>query len=213
MIAGRVLLAFALSALVLWLPPVFKQVESSPDFPSMAGVVNLIGRESDSAHGCAISPTVVVTNMHVTGENGENVYRYSTNEGQEGILAPSMVVLSADLATLTPKAGGPLKTLARVAANAPAVGSELFWVGYDWDTRPGMFARTNHHGKVSRVVAGLIVIDAETPAGTSGGCVINSAGETVGVIAWGRRGEQDHKEATIAVGIYGDWTPRPKGGA
>jgi V8-like Glu-specific endopeptidase len=128
--------------------------------------------------------------------------RFEMEDGTVGVLTPIMIDTSADLALLRPSV--PLTTYHVLAPYAPEEGELLHWFGYDWHKRSNVAKRERHEGRVSRLIAGQIWIEQDSPTGTSGSCVENAQNEVVGII-WAGKELDDGREATAAVAVYGPW--------
>lgn len=172
--------------------------------PDTSAIISVIGRFS-MAHACPVGPDLVLTNSHVLDARPFDAsaplswYRFSVGN-QSGVFEPLVVSRSEDLGA------GLTRTVLRyypISSRVPQVGERLWWVGYDWTSRNKMFQEKLFTGKVLRVVAGNVVIDQETPEGSSGSCILNAAGEAVAVVAWGVGG--NNQAVTVGVGLYGDW--------
>lgn len=91
------------------------------------------------------------------------------------------------------------------SAAAPAIGDELTVVGYDW-AKNGI-PRKAKKIKVLSVFGGSITVDGTAGPGSSGSCLINSAGEAVGIHHWAFT---DSKLNTgVAAAIWGAWGEIP----
>jgi V8-like Glu-specific endopeptidase len=176
---------------------------AAPLPPPTAAIVSVIGRFG-MAQACPVAANLAITNAHV-------VDPFPTNAGMPlmglrwdgGLVRPLTASSFEDLALLTPM-GEPFPSWYPLAAETPAVGEELWWVGYDWGKRSRALTRRTFRGDVVAVVAGTISINAETPSGSSGSCVLNARGEVVAIIAWGR--EMDNSEhAAFAISVWGRW--------
>ena len=176
--------------------------------PNTGNILSLFGRFT-FAHGCPIAADRVLTNAHVLDlrpfdrEMPLFPYRFQSDT-QEGLVIGMGASVREDLAWAVPTP--PLSFFYPLASNAPAVGETLYWLSYDRSNRKKGLTRKPLSGKVLRVVVGHIILDTETPPGSSGSCVLNSRGEVVGLIAWGL--EMDNtEELTVAVGTWSDWLP------
>lgn len=160
------------------------------------------------AQACALGPDLVITAAHVVDpeptDPGVPAFpvRFEAEDGTVGTLTPIAIDNAADLALLRPSVT--LTHFHQIATAAPVAGELLHWFGYDWGKRKDVAKREKHEGKVARVVAGQIWIDQDSPAGTSGSCVENSADQVVGII-WAGHGMADGKDATGAVALFGGW--------
>lgn len=180
--------------------------------PDTAGVLSLLGRWG-AAHACPIvTPSgcnaIVLTAAHVVDPRPfDDVpllpYRYSDGYGSSGVLEPVATERCADLATMRLGPGADVRPYRR-AALAPEAGGHVWFVGYEWSSKSKAFSARTIRAKVVRVVAGHLVLDPAGEAGSSGSCVLNQAGEVVGINVWGRS-LRSGEEVGGAVGIWGSW--------
>lgn len=173
--------------------------------PNLSGVVSVSHRFS-MAHACPVSADLAITNAHVVDpfptQKDAPFIRSRWNGGYLDVLSASW---SEDLALYARADGSdPFPMFYPLAVSAPAPGEQVWWGAYDW-AKPGKALRFRvYSGRVVEVRAGIFSLDTETPGGSSGGCVLNAAGEVVGVIAWGK--EMDNMErAAFAVSVWGRW--------
>lgn len=180
-------------------------VASEPDAPDLSKVVAVVG-QSSVAHACPIGPELLLTAAHVVQDKGlvgaeAKAYR-AENAEWAGFVDAEMASDYEDAGFL--RADTRLPSWYEFALAPPKVGERLWWVGYDWRKREQAFQRRVFSGRVVTLVAGNIVFDTETPNGSSGSCVLNAAGQVVGVISWGKSME-DTKDAAVAVGMWPPW--------
>ncbi len=160
------------------------------------------------AQGCAIGPDLILTAAHVLDVEPKNPNvpafpgRFESEDGTVGTLRPIAIDQASDIALA--RTSVPLKHHRTLAAEAPEIGAELHWVGFDWGKRSNAAKRKRFSGRLMRIVAGQLWFDEETPAGTSGSCVMTDDGAVVGIISAGL-GTEDQREATIAVAVFGPW--------
>lgn len=183
----------------------------SNDLEPVNDVVRLIGR-FNMGHACPVvlsdGTRYLLTAAHVMDpapfEKDVPLYpaRYSDGRGHEGKVMPLASDASSDLAVYV--APDVLGNWYRVASTAPKPGDEVKVLGYKWDTRQSILAERTFTAKVTRVVAGHIVLDEDTKPGSSGSCVINSSKEAVGILVWGI-GADYGPGSGVAVGIWGNW--------
>jgi hypothetical protein len=180
--------------------------ENGGEPPSLAGSL-LAVNSSGFAHACAVAPGITLTARHVvdTDESDPRApvvgFRWE-GAGIVGLGEPAGVWNNADLAlvrlNVEPGLYNPL------ASAEPAIGNWVWWEEYDWSSRANAYQRVIRSGRVSRVFAGHIAVAAEVAGGASGGCLVNAAGETVGIVYLGLT-TNDKRETLTAVGVFGAW--------
>lgn len=171
--------------------------------PPTAAIVSVIGRFG-MAQACPVAADLAITNAHVVDpfptQGNMPLVGLRWNGG---IVRPLGASSTEDLALLTPTSDL-FPSWYPLATEAPAIGEELWWVGYDWRGRSRVLTRRTFRGEVVAVVAGTISLNIETPGGSSGSCVLNARGEVVAIIAWGK--DMDNSErAAFAVSVWGRW--------
>ncbi len=178
------------------------------------GILRLVGRFSMGS-ACPVlteghhAGVYALTNAHNTDLRPfDDVplypYRWQNNYGDSGVAFPQSVFTSHDLSwvRLTP----PPRMVYTIAANRPSPGDRVYWSEFNFKSRKKAMAPVYRKAKVLRTVAGHIVIDKTPNPGASGSCVLNEAGEVVGIIAFAVRvGDTSH--VGLAVGVWGDWEP------
>jgi V8-like Glu-specific endopeptidase len=96
-----------------------------------------------------------------------------------------------------------------VAANAPTPGTRVWLLGYRWNKAKDALADDRIEAHVTRVIANhLIFVPAGQP-GSSGSCVLNDAGQVVGINEGGFSTDE-HEEAGLAVGVWSSLRDVPK---
>jgi len=174
--------------------------------PDMSSVLRLSGRFG-LAHGCPISADLAITAAHVIdhapfSDTPLFPEMWSDGNGHIGVAEGFSVDNFRDLGRLRPR-NVKFASWYSVATNAPLPGDKVFMLGYDYGSRSDAFADKLYELKVLRVIGGVIVMDNSSKPGSSGGCVLNSAGEAIGVVAWSH--EVGHGEDVgFATGIWGD---------
>lgn len=89
----------------------------------------------------------------------------------------------ADVGILIPQDNGPKQI--RMAKTAPLPGDTVHWWGYDYRDRARALAGHKRQATIIRHEAGLWVLSELPNPGASGGCLLNDAGDVVGIIVWG----------------------------
>lgn len=173
------------------------------------GTLRLVGRFS-GGHACVISPRLALTNGHIVDPRpfDKDVpllpYTYSDDDGGEGVVVPipGRLEQSRDLAAMEPmNEADEFKHYLPVAKERPKPGDRVWILGYDWSNKKTALADDPIEAKVTRVVALHINFYPSGQGGSSGSCVVNEAGEVVGINegAW----PTDDGEAGTAVGVWG----------
>jgi len=179
---------------------------AAPEPPDTSAILRLIGRFG-AGHACPIEAEVALTAAHVPDVSPLDrevplwPYRFEGG-GTVGVVEPQGVMSAVDLAVMRPQQ--PFARWYKRASEPPAVGERLWLLAYDWRSRKAIYADRVMSGRVLRVVAGHIMLDEEVPGGASGSCVLNEAGDVVGVVTWGQRTE-DQRTAAVAAAVFGEW--------
>lgn len=176
--------------------------------PDTSAILRLVGRDG-LAHACAISPTLALTNVHVVDAHpDEREYTpvplmWGLPSGEVGVVVPALDNdRFRDLARVTPHRG----TFPRyysIAADPPAAGDRVWFIGYDFRNRRDALAERRFEAKVLRTVAGTLVLHPAGTHGSSGSCVLDAAGRVVGVTYAGLSIAMDDAVGLV-VGVYGD---------
>lgn len=187
--------------LVLTSPLHADEKQPAPDTSRIVALVN-----GSMAHACPIGPEYALTARHVVLH--ETVFG-SKPVAYRGSNVEWASYLEHDFASDFEDAGmlkasrTPFPSWYRMATQAPQPGDRLWWVGFDWRKPSVAFAERVFSGKVLRIVAGIVIVDEPTPSGSSGSCVLNAAGEVVGIVSF--RMETDNGQEV--AGIVGLWAP------
>lgn len=125
--------------------------------------------------GAVIHPSgLVITNAHVVGGNGSVGLTWLNNKRARGqVIAKNE---RADLALIKISGASNLPSL-KINTVPPPVGEEVYAIGSPF----GQFTGSLTRGVVSRVTRASIQSDAAINSGNSGGPLVNSRGELVGV--------------------------------
>lgn len=200
---ARILL---LGAVMTTVACVAGMVMAEEQVPDLTAVLRVVGRFT-AAHACPIAADRALTASHVTDLRPFDhevplwPYRFEGG-GTEGVAVPHGVAASADLGMLKPEQ--PFTRWYAIAERAPAVGERVWMLAYDWRRKKAAYGDQVISGKVTRIVAGHIIMDEAVPSGASGSCVLNAAAEVVGILVWGQKTD-DLGEASIAVAVFGPW--------
>ncbi len=182
------------------------------DAPDLSNIMRVLGY-FPVAQACPVSTDRALTANHVPRLPFDRLFqlnpwplRWDQGEDVEGAtLVPLRDYLRDDLMVMEvlPKTD----KFYPIAARAPKVGEELWWRGYEWRNRRELFADRTYHGRLLRIVAGVLIVDEKSAPGASGSCVLNSAGEVVAIVAFSRSvDESDGREQVSGlVGIWGRW--------
>ncbi len=179
----------------------------TPDTSGILSVVNLAG----FAHACPIGPRLAITARHVVDSDPlhaeiptypQRWFQDVVGASEHGLLMTARTSGPFDLALV--ESDDEFAMYYPIAAEAPKPGETLTWLSYNFGKRSKAFERKPLSGKVARVFAGMIVMDEETVAGSSGSCVLNGRGEVVAIVSRGI-GTGDMREAALFEAIYGPW--------
>jgi hypothetical protein len=173
---------------------------TEPSPPDTSKIVKVVGRWT-IASACPVALRHALTAAHVIdprpfdqypgyvplvwqqgGRGGVfNVYQKQTfamNGGQPSIESRPDVSMMRDIATLQTESDLDFYPIATVP---PEPGDTLYMTGYDWRSKRGAFADRVWVVKLLRIVAGHLIFDPAGEPGTSGSCILNGAGEVVGI--------------------------------
>ncbi len=177
---------------------------STPDL----GAVLRLSTRFGLAHACPISANAALTSAHVVDpkpldpESPLIHAMWSDGHGRSGLALSLRLVAARDLAKLVPPQNEGFPAFYPLALKAPAVGSRVHYLAYDWRTGSKGGADREVHTTVLRVVAETVFYREAATAGSSGGCLLNDAGEIVGVIDAAYPTE-DHGAVGTAVAAWG----------
>lgn len=185
-----------------------KQISAVPEsHPDFSAALRIVGRFGIGG-ACPIGAHEVVTAAHMGDlrpfDNSVGLFPYPFSSALgEGIIVPVRVRSLADLALY--ESVEPLTAWYSRAKLAPRLGETLWWQEYDFDSRDHAFDAEVKKSKVVNVLAGHIILREELEGGASGSCVLNSIGEAVGVVAFGKELRNLAGEVGGVPAIYGDW--------
>ncbi len=169
--------------------------------------IPVMSTELGFGHGCPVSEHLMLTAKHfvarrtVDGSGFFFMPRWSDGYNNRGVLEYVRNVSSADMTVL--RSVAPLDRWFHIAKKAPRVGSEVLLVGYNFETLA--LYRTIVVAKITAVKAGHLIFDDTPGPGSSGSCVLNRAGEVVGINVSG--GETEKGTMGFAVSVWGPWSP------
>jgi S1-C subfamily serine protease len=214
-VRAKLLFLLFLAVSVFWIrqPVPEAPVPPGPDTSMMVRVFTQAGM----GHACPVSTNLAITNAHVIDGDGspEDAAttpvggRYQSLRGMDGTFATISVSPVSDLAIILTNRADPPLSYYSLAKTPPKIGERLWWVAYDWN-RQRAFSPKLLSGVVKQVIAGHIIIDAKTPEGSSGGCMLNRQGEVVGITTFGIEFSDDEGGVAGAVGLWGKWFNLPE---
>lgn len=182
--------------------------------PDMSAMLKL-GTRFGAAHGCPISPTLALTSAHVVDPMPFDPVpmfgTVATTETGRAEIVPVKTFPGRDLALLY----GQFDRTFPIAAEASELGQSVYALGYNYANRDRAFEAKINKMEVVRRVGGRLFLKGDDPRhGSSGGCVLNAAGEVVAIIE-GHMVMDNSDKVTLAVEVWGEtfeWVPPPKEG-
>jgi len=180
--------------------------------PDTRGLTTLYGRFA-FAHGCPVAPDLMLTNAHVADvfptvpEFPLVGYRFQ-NAFDVGVLSPEAAAGDSDVALMRPSV--PLTFWYPIAKEAPRPGDFVWFENYDWSSEDRALERVLVRAEVTRHEAGALVYRQEGDNGSSGGCVLNSRDEVIGLNE-GALALRNAKASGVAVGLWEPWWVWPEG--
>ena len=184
------LAALLLTGCTLHLPHLpFQKPAPPPPLPApdMSGVLSVSGR-SLLAHVCPISPTLALTAEHVSGWHSMIDYwgrAYTVAllldlDGRPVTLMEVNSDMRRDLSVveIVLPEGTTFSKWYDIAKEVPEVGDPLWLMGYD---EPAAWAQETVAVTYRGSVAGRMLYDLSGGPGSSGSCILNAAGEVVGI--------------------------------
>ena len=178
---------------------------AEPPAPDTSKILKVVGRWT-TASGCPVAPNRAFTAAHVIDPRPFEQYPgyvpvIFQQGARTGLMAvwkkPTMtldekgiptlgyetqVSMARDLATLTTEV--PMEFYP-IATTVPALGDPLWISGWDWRDRKRAMADRVWKVTLVRIVAGKMGFDPAGAPATSGSCILNAAGEVVGVYVGG----------------------------
>jgi hypothetical protein len=170
-------------------------------------VVQTWHRFGSVGHACPVSATEAFTADHVSVERTDPVtgvvvpFMWGDRGGNSGVAVWRWSDWRRDLAFVVSIDGQFAGGWFRIAKELPKVGEAVVIVGYDFDA--GAVDKPVR-ARVLSVQAGHFTYDDTPGPGSSGSCVLNEAGEIVGINVWGFGG------VGAGVLLAGDWSDVPK---
>lgn len=162
--------------------------------------VQIITPDGGAGHGCPMND-ILVTNAHVMKDDEGRPIPVAaiSHLGMQGVAALVSFSVAFDLALLEPSI--PLTYLPGGDIAAP--GDVVYWFEYDFRTVENTMRPRRRVARITRVVAGHYMLDSSPRSGASGTCLINNAGEAIGVVNAGFEAD-DGNFAGVAVIIPKD---------
>lgn len=165
-----------------------------------SGVVPVFGYDT-GAHICPISEDTALTARHVVVPDSPlEKIKDLTWEG--GVVKPSKVSSLQDIAVVTTDGLHPFSKYYPLAEAMPTVGDVVCLVNFNFDDVDHAYAEAPYCTTISNMVAQHIILKQGGTPGSSGGCVINTKGELVGINVWYREMDKDSKKAGVVVGAW-----------
>jgi len=152
-----------------------------PDIPfEIDPSISIFTPDGGGGHACPIEGGVVTARHVMWDEYNKKFLGASWSyQGQRGAAfivdeSPYKDIVEIELS------GGTVTYLKM--GTLPEIDDPVFWFEYDFRTKKNAYRARRRTGNVLRLVGGHIIIDAEPVAGASGTCLINAAGEAIGII-------------------------------
>jgi len=141
--------------------------------------VVILTRDTSMGHGCPVDG-YIYTAWHLVKD--ESVVTWSDSIGNAGRARVVANDAARDLSVLEVLEGNPVYIK---FANSAAPGQEVFWTNYDFSESSKVFARSIEQGKIiDPAIAGYISFKGNLTPGSSGGCLLNSEREALGIVVW-----------------------------
>ncbi len=180
--------------------------------PELDGVVAIlrISTPYGLGHACPVSETSAYTARHVVKPlHGNPEYSvgvtWTDGDGHSGYAKPFGTDMVRDVAYITPLNDGKFPHAFETATEAPVVGDKLKILGYNYEESKAFLYEKLVVATVTNNVAGLIVMKGNPDHGSSGGCVLNSKNELVGIMVWGSPTSRTFEQMAMAVAVYGEY--------
>lgn len=183
---------------------------------SLDYVLRLVGRYS-AAHACPVEPRLALTSGHVVDlrpfERGVPLMPYGWSDGLTGSgwLMPIEVEAARDLGRMEPLGkDDTFPHVLPVAPVPPSPGARVWLLGYRFDNPKNVMSEERVESHVTRIVANHVFYAPAGHPGSSGSCVLNDAGEVVGIVEGGFPTDDKSAEGGFAVGVWGALIGVPK---
>jgi trypsin-like peptidase len=160
--------------------------ELPPPVPIEVGSIAL-STHGGFGHACPISAGLALTARHVIDprpfdpETPLQPGRWNDEDGHEGIFLPLNVARDRDLGLIT----GEFPHWYEIAKAPPKRGERLRIVGFEWQKKGRFLAPKVWTVEYLRQTGGMLIVSENPDSGSSGSCVLNEAGEVVGIEVWG----------------------------
>lgn len=182
------------------------QTPKGPKTSAILGLVGLHGGLAVWGHACPVDDQGIKTIysarhllLTTTSEGKEILHNFTWEdyEGHKGKAQVQEVSNYRDLGTLTLTGDSP--RYYPLARTRPKPGDPVWWREFNNDIHKTLTTE-ERRSKVLRVRLGHIVIRGLPAFGASGSCLLNSRGEVVGIVVWGRaKGEKNIGGAVLLV--------------
>lgn len=171
--------------------------------------VTLVRGQDGWGQVCPISPTQAWTAQHVTtertvlGDDKSLPMIFAAPDGQQGTVEQVYYDKRRDLA-LVEAVMGTFPVYYKLATEAPKKGDRVTLVGLDDDYLPKRAVQ-----RIRSLPAGSLVYDGSPGPGSSGSCVLNEAGELIGINE-SARSRGDNWFRGMGWALYGPWSEVPE---
>ena len=164
------------------------------DFPLQS--VLFLETDDWSGSGVLIAPNLILTAAHVV-EDANSIYVRISDLDKEYIISNDLIYYNVDLGLVTLFEDLPFKPVPLGDSNDLEIGDTIFIIGYPWGVNTDIVTKgivsgldvweEGYFGDIN-----MLLVDAASQPGNSGGAVINDKGELVGILVGGYRGSDDY---------------------
>lgn len=188
--------------------------------PDSINSILMVSSRWGVARGCPVEEPYVLTAAHVIDPApfAQDVplypIRWSDDQGHEGRLKPLWVEADADIAVMEFVGDTRPRWRFPIGVRRPAVGDEVFVLGYQRKKRDRAFWPDVVQTTVVQVGSGMLIVKDSAGPGSSGSCTVrrtDADGSVLELVAiasgWYGIGTSrlDSAEVGSAAGVWGDW--------